>query len=757
MAMHTEYESYDYDDPDEYDRDHDRDRRNRFFPDSTSSTGGGGGGGPRAASQPPHSAGSFISSPPATHLIPSSLGGGGAWGGGGLLASQGRSASYRFASTFEDDELVDPDDELYDARYNHSSSNNTSSNNSNYRGRTYAADLSRSRSQSLATAATAAPVGSGRTSAAASYTQGFSIPGTRFEAPGSRYGSLGALSHSHSYSHGGHGNAGSPLAQDASNMSPFVRDVGQLVLDDGSFRELWERERGTGGAGARGGPGASHASSYAGAGASHASSYAGAGASHANSYAGAGAGYTDDGGGGSGSTSRRHSVSVVQPRRLTAGFNAPDASPSSSSSQAAEAFSPFGAGIGGGRGGGGGLLLSDDDLGLGLGLGALSLSPSASASSSAARGYRETQREPGSLPIYAPLGRTPPAREYFSPPKAGEREREREREREKEKEREWAEAAAEAYFSGPPPAQAPAPAPRIDTRVGGGAGGGAGEAYPQYEGAGGGYRPRAPSASGGGPLSPRGFYPYQGGAGQQQQQGHGQHPSHLSSPIHGPSHPHAHALAPQQHPAQQPQQQQQQHAELGKGLPLHAVPADWPLFIVEFKAGRTDLFYRADERDRIRVGDLVIVEADRGKDLGKVVNDSITLGEVEAFWAGQARFGSGQSPPTSPGGADGAPPGKKEIAPKMIYGKAGAGDAQLLVAKMQDEQKALALCQTKVRAKKLPMEVVDAEYQWDRRKLTFYFVAEKRIDFRELVRELFRLYKTRIWMASLQGAGAYDQ
>jgi hypothetical protein len=92
------------------------------------------------------------------------------------------------------------------------------------------------------------------------------------------------------------------------------------------------------------------------------------------------------------------------------------------------------------------------------------------------------------------------------------------------------------------------------------------------------------------------------------------------------------------------------------------------------------------------------------------------------------------------------------------------------------------------------MEVIDAEYQWcvlhlllvyftytaplllycrDRRKLTFYFVAEKRIDFRELVRELFRcvlatggrsgahrfcerLYKTRIWMASLQGP-SYEQ
>ncbi len=63
----------------------------------------------------------------------------------------------------------------------------------------------------------------------------------------------------------------------------------------------------------------------------------------------------------------------------------------------------------------------------------------------------------------------------------------------------------------------------------------------------------------------------------------------------------------------------------------------------------------------------------------------------------------------------------------------------------------------------------------DRRKLTFYFVADKRIDFRELVRELFRcalglfeilcgvthplqrLYKTRIWMASLQGPAGYEQ
>ncbi|KAF8508517.1 PSP1 C-terminal conserved region-domain-containing protein [Gautieria morchelliformis] len=186
-------------------------------------------------------------------------------------------------------------------------------------------------------------------------------------------------------------------------------------------------------------------------------------------------------------------------------------------------------------------------------------------------------------------------------------------------------------------------------------------------------------------------------------------------------------------------------ADLGKGVPLHSVPPSCPLFIVEFKAGRTDLFYTTERVHDISAGDLVIVEADRGKDLGKVVNDSITLAEVEAFQKAQA-----QKAMHAANLMDG-PPVKRDINPKRIYGKAQPHDTQLLASKIQDELKALQLCQSKVRGKKLPMEVVDAEYQWDRRKLTFYFIAEKRIDFRELVRELFRLYKTRIWMASLQG------
>ncbi|CAG8449917.1 3260_t:CDS:2, partial [Ambispora leptoticha] len=178
--------------------------------------------------------------------------------------------------------------------------------------------------------------------------------------------------------------------------------------------------------------------------------------------------------------------------------------------------------------------------------------------------------------------------------------------------------------------------------------------------------------------------------------------------------------------------------ELGKGLPLHAIPTHGPLYLVEFKAGRTDLFYVAENSGAaVKKGDLVIVEADRGKDLGKVTNDSITPHQVQLLQQQQA---------------DAMTDGhrmNKEIHPKRIYRLAQPAEITMLVTKNQDEAKAMLVCQNKVRQKKLPMEVVDAEYQWDRRKLTFYFIAERRIDFRELVRDLFKIYKTRIWMCAV--------
>lgn len=167
----------------------------------------------------------------------------------------------------------------------------------------------------------------------------------------------------------------------------------------------------------------------------------------------------------------------------------------------------------------------------------------------------------------------------------------------------------------------------------------------------------------------------------------------------------------------------------------------FPLFVVEFKAGRTDYFYLTEEAEKmtIQVGDLAIVEADRGKDLGKVIETSIN--SVEELLMYQATHGDSLVDSHNAVG--------KEIQPKRLFRLATPQDVALLFPKGQDEAKAMGVCQVKIRQKKLPMEIVDAEYQWDRRKLTFYFVAERRIDFRELVRELFKIYKTRIWMCAV--------
>lgn len=175
-----------------------------------------------------------------------------------------------------------------------------------------------------------------------------------------------------------------------------------------------------------------------------------------------------------------------------------------------------------------------------------------------------------------------------------------------------------------------------------------------------------------------------------------------------------------------------------KSVELESPGHNWPLYVVEFKAGRTDYFYLPEELKRtvIKLGDLAIVEADRGKDLGKVIECGIsTMEELELYQA------THEDPLVDSHNAIG-----KEIHPKRLFRLAEAGEVAQLLVKSQDESKANMLCQAKIRAKKLPMEIVDAEYQWDRRKLTFYFCAERRIDFRELVRELFKIYKTRIWM-----------
>ena len=156
------------------------------------------------------------------------------------------------------------------------------------------------------------------------------------------------------------------------------------------------------------------------------------------------------------------------------------------------------------------------------------------------------------------------------------------------------------------------------------------------------------------------------------------------------------------------------------------------LIEVAFKGNRKEFFlWEADEAPPLRAP--VIVDADRGEDLGLVH----TSGELAA-----------QRSARVPHGLLGAPAAHvaKRIATAEEVRRLGEVRAQ------DDDARRRAV--ERVKANALVMKVTDAEWQWDRKKLTFYFTAEKRVDFRTLVRELASMFRTRI---ELKQIGVRDE
>ena len=157
------------------------------------------------------------------------------------------------------------------------------------------------------------------------------------------------------------------------------------------------------------------------------------------------------------------------------------------------------------------------------------------------------------------------------------------------------------------------------------------------------------------------------------------------------------------------------------------------LIEVAFKGNRKEFFlWEGDEPPPPKSA--VIVDADRGEDLGRVH----AIGELAARRCAGCSHGSG-------GGAE---PTKR--ARRLATGDDLRREAE---ARAQDEE-ARRRATERVRANNLVMKLSDAEWQWDRKKLTLYFTAEKRVDFRNLVRELAAMFRTRI---ELKQIGVRDE
>ena len=137
------------------------------------------------------------------------------------------------------------------------------------------------------------------------------------------------------------------------------------------------------------------------------------------------------------------------------------------------------------------------------------------------------------------------------------------------------------------------------------------------------------------------------------------------------------------------------------------------------------IYYFSPGNMEIKTGDHVIVETARGIEYGYVVLGSRDVEE------------------------------SKVIQPlKSVIRMATKDDKNKEQLNRAKEKDAFKICQEKIRKHNLEMKLIDVEYTFDNNKILFYFTADGRIDFRELVKDLAAIFKTRI---ELRQIGVRDE
>ena len=145
---------------------------------------------------------------------------------------------------------------------------------------------------------------------------------------------------------------------------------------------------------------------------------------------------------------------------------------------------------------------------------------------------------------------------------------------------------------------------------------------------------------------------------------------------------------------------------------------------VRFRAaGKIYYFDPADRQ--IKIGDHVIVETARGIEYGYVVLGNREVDETKVI------------PPLKP-----------------VIRMATDEDRAIEAKNKEKEKEAFKICQEKIKKHNLEMKLIDAEYTFDNNKVLFYFTADGRVDFRELVKDLAGVFKTRI---ELRQIGVRDE
>lgn len=141
------------------------------------------------------------------------------------------------------------------------------------------------------------------------------------------------------------------------------------------------------------------------------------------------------------------------------------------------------------------------------------------------------------------------------------------------------------------------------------------------------------------------------------------------------------------------------------------------------KAGK--IYYFDPGKSAVQLGQKVIVETSRGLECGDVVVGKKEVEECDVV-----------------------------LPLKSVIRVATEADIKAISENEQKNAEAIRICQEQIEKHKLDMKLIDVEYTFDRSKVVFYFTAEGRVDFRELVKDLAAVFRTRI---ELRQIGVRDE
>ncbi len=142
---------------------------------------------------------------------------------------------------------------------------------------------------------------------------------------------------------------------------------------------------------------------------------------------------------------------------------------------------------------------------------------------------------------------------------------------------------------------------------------------------------------------------------------------------------------------------------------------------IEFKGSRRECFrFRpSEESPRLERGEQVIVETEDGGEDNGVVHFA-------------------------------CPEFERDVCPeRWVLRRLTPSDYAHLIDNQEKEEEAWGICQQRIESNGLDMKLTDIEFRFDRKRITFYYTADERVDFRQLVRDLAAVYRTRIEMRQI--------